>query len=159
MKDILKCYISGRHLPEDSQQGIVSFAVPEYGILFRCLAKGSRVDLEVIALMSLLRFAYHNIDIFGKKNLQIFTDYPVLAFIMNHESGGGQGIEVVRKEAQKFAKKIDFEIALIDSKGNRAAKAVGLIPEMPVGSDLKIKTFATPVAPETPGLRSDNFNL
>lgn len=159
MKDSLKCYISGRHLLGKSPKGIVSFAVPEYGVLFRCQAEGSRIDLEAIALMSFLRFADHNVEIFGNRRLQIYTDYPVLAFIMNHESGGGQGVEAVRKEARKFAEKIGFEIALIDSRGNRAAKAVTHIPEMPVGTDLKIKTFAPPTASDLPGYHFGNRDL
>lgn len=158
MKDSLKCYISGRLLPGESRQGIVSFAVPEYGILFRCQAEGSRIDLEVIALMIFLRFADHNIPIFGKKNLQILTDSPVLAFIMNHKSGGGKGVETVRKEAREFAKKMAFEIALIDSKSNRASKSVANIPEMPIGTNLRIKTLAPPTTPDLPGWHSGNQN-
>jgi hypothetical protein len=159
MSDILKCYVSGNHLPGDQKQGIVSFAVPDYGILFRCLAEGTRADLEIIAFLSFLRFAEHNIEIFKKKELQIYTDFPVLVFVMNNNSGSAGGIEAVRREAKKSAKILRFNVNLIDSKDNRAAGAAGDIPELPIGSDLKIKTFANLAINKPPENRPDASDL
>jgi hypothetical protein len=143
MMDTLKCFVSGRHLPGDSQHGVVSFAVPEYGILFRSLAKGGRADLEIIAFLSFLRFAEHNIEIFKRKQLNIFTDFPILAFIVNDESRSIPGVEAVRQEAAKKAKVLRFEVVLIDTESNRAAGSADDIPVMPIGSSLKIRTFAS----------------
>jgi hypothetical protein len=142
MRDILKCYVSGRHLQGEDEEGIVSFAVPDYGILFRGLACGSRADLEIIAMFSFLRFAEHNLEIFQKRELQIHTDFPILAFIMSNDAEGGPGVAAVREEARKIAEKIRFEVALIDAAANRAAGSITDIPAMPIGSSLKIKTFA-----------------
>lgn len=159
MKDILKCYVSGNLLPGERKQGVVSFAVPDYGILFRCQAEGSRADLEIIAFLSFLRFAEHNIEIFQKKELRIHTDFPVLVFVMNNKTGTGGGIEAVRREAKKSAKRLRFKVDLIDSKDNRAAGAVGDIPELPVGSDLKIKIFANLSISNSPENRPDASDL
>lgn len=159
MKDILKCFVSGNLLPGEPKQGVVSFAVPDYGILFRCQAEGSRADLEIIAFLSFLRFAEHNIDIFKKKELHIHTDFPVLVFVMNNKTGTGGGIEAVRREARKSAKRLNFKVHLIDSKENRAAGAVGSIPALPVGSDLKIKTFANLSIGKPPENRPDASDI
>lgn len=156
MRDLLKCYVSGRHLPGEQKQGTISFAVPEYGILFRCLAEGTRADLEVIAFLSFLRFVEHNIEVFSKKELEIFTDFPILAFIMNQDIGSAQGFEAVRREAKKTAKKIRFEVILMDAQANRAAGSIGDIPEMPAGSTLKIKTFANLAIKRAADIRPDS---
>lgn len=159
MRDILKCYVSGRHLSGQDRRGIVSFAVPDYGLLFRCLADGSRADLEVIALLSFLRFAEHNIEIFQKKELEIYTDFPILAYIMNADSIPGQGLETVRREAQMAAQKLHYKVVYIDSPSNRAAGSAGDIPAMPIGSTLKIKTFANLAVKNSKDNRSDGLNL
>ena len=159
MNNILKCYVSGRHLTGQEKSGIVSFAVPDYGLLFRCLAEGSRVELEVVALLSFLRFAEHNIEIFQKRELEIYTDFPVLAYIMNNDSVSGQELDAVRREAQKAARKLQFKVTFIDSPSNRAAGSAGDIPAMPIGSALKIKTFANLAVKKSKDNRSDGLNF
>ncbi len=141
MKDTLKCYVSGRPVPKDSKEGIVSFAVPEYGILFRCAAEGTRADLEIIAFLSFLRFVEHNKDIFKKRELHIFTDFPPLAYLMDKQVVSQRGMETVLRQAQKYGKSLVYKVVWIDTKRNRAAGPVGSIPDLPEGSDLKIRTF------------------
>ena len=141
MKDTLKCYVSGRPVSKESKEGIVSFAVPEYGILFRCAAEGTRSDLEIIAFLSFLRFVEHNKDIFKLRELQIFTDFPPLAYLMDKQVASGKGMEAVLRQAQKSAKGIIYKVLWIDTARNRAAGPVGSIPDLPEDCDLKIKTF------------------
>ncbi len=140
MQTCLGCYVSGRHLPGQEKHGLVSFAVPEWGILFRCLADGPRTDLEILALMSFLRFAEHNHEIFAGRQLRIFTDCQILLFLMK---GGtdGPGSEKLRRRAAEIAPKIHFTVEWIDSDHNRAAASAATITSLPAGSRLQIKPF------------------
>ncbi|MCP4570093.1 MAG: hypothetical protein GY841_21130 [FCB group bacterium] len=119
----------------------MSFAVPEYGILFRCAAEGTHADLEIIAFLSFLRFVEHNKDIFKNRELHIFTDFPPLAYLMDKQVVANRGMEAVLRQAQKSAKGIIYKVMWIDTPRNRAAGPVGSIPNLPEGVDLKIKTF------------------
>ncbi|MFH1699974.1 MAG: hypothetical protein ABIE07_05235 [Candidatus Zixiibacteriota bacterium] len=142
MKDFIKCYISGRHQIKNEKEGIVSFAVPDYGILFRCMACGSRAELEIIAFLSFLKFAEHNLDIFKTRQLLIFTDFPLLVYLMNNGAVGMPGMQAVVAEAKKYSRKMEFTVKWINEKENRSADSVVNIPYMPLKHRVKIRTFA-----------------
>jgi hypothetical protein len=141
MKTVLKCYVSGRPNAGDSGRGVVSFAVPDYGILFRSLAEGSRMDLEMIALLSFLRFAVHNQDVFGSPELHICTDYDTLAAMMEPVNPSAKPGSLQR-EARKIAGKLRYKVLLVASEANRAAGSVADIPDLPANTTLEIKSFA-----------------
>lgn len=141
MKTVLKCYISGRPGAGDPGHGIVSFAVPDYGILFRSLAEGSRMDLEMIAFLSFLRFAVHNQDVFGSPELHIYTDYESLAAMMEPVNPSAKP-GALQTEARKIAGKLHYKVYLISPDANRAAAPVDEIPDLPANASLEIKSFA-----------------
>lgn len=142
MKDALKCYVSGRQLDAVTRQGIISFAVPEYGVLFRCGASGARSDLEVIAFLSFLRFVDLNKDEFKKRQMLIYSDFPVLVYLMNKGAVAGKGTDAVIRQAEKYTKGISYQVKWIDEKGNRAAGSINDIPRLPADSRLNLKSFA-----------------
>jgi hypothetical protein len=142
MNDILKCYVSGRAIQGQQNVGVVSFAVPEMGILFRCSASGSRADLEFIAFLSFLRFAEHNQELFKKRELHIFTDFPILMYLMNNNVQPGLEGSAVLKEASRAAKYVTYKVKWIEERMNRAAGPASDIPDMPADVKIKIKTFA-----------------
>ncbi len=139
----MKCFISGRHLPDEKKLGLVSFAIPDYGILFRSLAEGSRTDLEMIALFSLLRFASHNSEIFAKRELLVHTDYQLLAYLMDVNRVPEKNMRGLRREARRIADGLTFTVRAISDCKNRAAEPVADFPVLPENSGLKIKTFSS----------------
>jgi len=141
MNDTLKCYVAGSKPDNTSKSGIISFAVPEYGIIFRCGVEGTLTDLNIIAFLTFLRFAEHNKDIFKKRELHIFTDFPLLVYLMNDGSASVKGLGAVRKQAEKYARGFLFKVKWINRRDNRAAQPVNSIPILPAHSDLKIKSF------------------
>ena len=141
MKDTLKCYVSGIKPDNKSKTGIISFAVPEYGVMFRCEVEGTATDLQIVAFLTFLRFAEHNKDIFKKRELNIFTDFPILAYLMNEGNIQGKGLEAVKNQAEKYARGLHYKVKWISQKDNRASGSLQDIPTMPEGSSLKIKSF------------------
>jgi len=140
MNDILRCYVSGRHLAGSAGQGTVSFAVPDYGILFRCQAAGARADLEMVAFLALLRFIEHNRALFKNHQVRILTDFPLLVYLMQNGSPVNEGLGAVRERARQYGKGIDFAVEWIDEKHNRAGHSVADIPAMPAEVSLKVKS-------------------
>ena len=134
--------MSGRSIPGQQNAGVVSFAVPELGLLFRCSATGSRTDLEFIAFLSFLRFAEHNQEIFKKRELHIFTDFPILMYLMNNGLSSGLEADAVLREARRAMKYVTYKVKWIEAHMNRAAGSVSDIPDMPADATIKIKTFA-----------------
>ncbi len=142
MKDVIKCYVSGKPIPNRPGEGILSFAVPEYGVLFRCGVEGRRADMELVAFLTFLRFAEHNFEIFKTKEIHIFTDFPILVYMMNGGAVMGGGAEAIKQQADKYARGLQYAVKWIDEKANRAIQSVNNIPEMPRNAKVKIKTFA-----------------
>jgi len=122
---------------------LVSFAVPDYGILFRSVAEGARTDLETIALFSLLRFASHNKDIFLGRELLIHTDYRLLAYLMDGDRATAKNPGTFRKEAKRIAGDIVFRVKTISDIANRATGPACDIPTLPADSRLKINAFSS----------------
>jgi hypothetical protein len=137
----LKCYVSGRPISADSRKGILCFAVPELGILFRCAAEGNRTSLEVVAFLSFLRFAEHNLDLFKRKTLDVYSDFPALVYLVNERSAPNEQSLQVLNQVREVARKVSFTLHWIDSDRNRAAQSIRNIPSVPDGTALKIKSF------------------
>lgn len=147
MDDFLKCYISGRPIQGQQKSGVISFAVPELGILFRCAATGGRPELESLAFLSFLRFAEHNRELFAKRKLCILSDFPVLVYLVNTGTALDTGSRAVLEESKRFAKSISFQMKWVESRLNRACDSAAEIPEMPSGATLKIKPLTQSVTP------------
>lgn len=139
MKETLKCYTSGRHLKDGGDVGIISFAVPDYGILFRCRGEGTRTELEIIALMSFLRFAEANKDLFAKREMQIYTDFPFLVYLLNGKERLDGRLTAVTSQVRQYSRELSFQVKWIDDHGNRAASSIGTIPVLPANAGITIK--------------------
>mgnify|MGYP001256758956 CR=1 FL=1 len=142
MRQSLKCYTSGRHLADGGNVGTVSFAVPDYGLLFRCRGEGTRAELEIIALMSFLRFAEANKELFAKRDLQIYTDFPFIVFLLNGKIRLDGRLTVVATQIQQYSRELSFQVKWIDGQSNRAASSVGDIPVLPADAGITIKGSA-----------------
>lgn len=161
----MKCYISGRPLAAGNKAGTISFAVPDYGILFRCRGEGTRTELEIIAFMSLLRFAEANIELFRGKELLIHTDFPFIVYLLNDglpSGSAGAMLEAVAAKARQHAKEFTFRVQWVDGRDNRAAAPIGGIPDLPDESGRRLKgslshpdPLAAPRHPQQP--KSDLF--
>jgi hypothetical protein len=137
MQDVLKCYVSGRPLPNSPGQGVISFAVPDYGLLFRSLTAGNHPDLEIAALISFLRFAAFNREVFGDRRLRIYSDHPPLAEMLKGKPGAAHSAPA--REAAQYARQLHYTVEWIGRDLNRAAASVTTIPDLPTGARLPLK--------------------
>jgi hypothetical protein len=84
----LKCYIAtfrNGEIDPDLQQrgfslGMIVFAIPELGILFRCRADGNLVDLEFGAFFALLKFLKSRLSDLKVTKLQVMSSNPEFVF-------------------------------------------------------------------------------
>ncbi|MDD4052936.1 MAG: hypothetical protein PHR28_13705 [candidate division Zixibacteria bacterium] len=141
MNDVIKCYTSGRPLAEGNNIGTVSFAIPDYGILFRCRGEGTRTELEIIAFMSLLRFAEANKELFHKKELLIHTDFPFIVYLLNDAESATGKMGAVATRARQYAKEFIFQAVWVDPRDNRAAAPILDLPDLPAESGQRLKSF------------------
>jgi hypothetical protein len=94
------------------------------------------------AILSFLRFAEHNLEIFKKRELHIFTDFPILMYLINNGIPETEETSAVLREAKRTIKQITYKVKWIEAHMNRAASPISNIPNLPADAKIKIKTFA-----------------
>ena len=68
---VMKCYFYGSNLLPDKlakNRGLISFAIPDYGVLFRSQYEGNRYECEYAAAIALIRFVQLNQEHFQGKH-------------------------------------------------------------------------------------------
>ncbi|UCC45389.1 MAG: hypothetical protein JSU65_05580 [Candidatus Zixiibacteriota bacterium] len=84
----LQCYIAGYTNSKLDPflekhgfgRGLIVFAIPGLGVLFRCRARGSRIDLEFGAYFALLRFITVKLNRERIRNVVVFSSCPEFVF-------------------------------------------------------------------------------
>jgi ribonuclease HI len=105
---------------EDSHKGVVSFSVPDLGIVFRAQFKGNSVECEYASLLALLEFIEINPHLFQNKTVEIFSDSFVVVNQVNLQMVCNKDLEPYRNMALVYKKKIPFSLNLIPEKENPA---------------------------------------
>ena len=138
----LKCYIAAvqrgtadRYLAEKGfAGGVVVFAIPDYGILFRCRADGEAVDLEFGAFFALLRFIKTRLSAEKIRSVQIFSSHPEFVFAFTgksrHLNGEGERTRLLREYSREFTIAVGF----IKPSENASLLSPVDMPSLPVGA-------------------------
>jgi len=112
-------------------RGVLLFAIPELGILFRCRASGEMIDLEFGAMFALLKFIKDKLADLGIKQVQILSSNPEFVFAFT-----GQSRHLVAKtERMKMLKEYNrlFQILIgfVEPRKNQAMVRAVDYPSMP----------------------------
>lgn len=138
-KQSLKCYISAfanskldTFLESNGfSKGMVCFAIPAYGILFRCRTQGSLINLEFSAMFSLLEFIKTKLEGEKIKSVQVYSSNPELVFAFSENSphmkkGGSR-----RMLLNEYAKLMRIAVGYIKPVDNRALISPAEYPSLP----------------------------
>lgn len=155
MKKILneprvKCFISAKTNHSDKslrQNGSVSFAIPDLGILFRASCFGSYYELEYMSLLSLLRFIELNREVFKNQKIDIYCTSSLLVYQVNQNAFCQKELEKHKNLAIAYKNILDFSLNWIPDTENRAEK--GMLDLPPLKNSFKMNLQD----------KSFNFNL
>jgi hypothetical protein len=126
-------YGSNRKIDRDeSGSGVIAFAVPDIGFVFRSAHRGDALECEYFALLTLSRFVEANAKIFKGQKLEFMGDSTAVV----HRVGGSAGPLVIspilrlglHKQALVFKKKLGFSLHWVPLKENRAALELNMQP-------------------------------
>ncbi len=67
-------------------KGMILFAIPGYGVLFKCRAVGDHLDLEFGAFFSLLRFIKTSLEKEKIKSVRVHSSNPEFVFALSNGS-------------------------------------------------------------------------
>jgi len=129
----MKCFIWATTLERDKekkQNGLICFAVPDLGVLFKAQHFGSYYELEYISLLSLLRFIELNQDAFKEHKLVILSSSPLLVYQISENTVCQKELIQHRNLVLAYKKKFKFSLSWIPESENRAQKGMLDLPPL-----------------------------
>lgn len=138
----LKCYFSVRISEQEKgkkQNGLICFAIPEVGVLFKTRSIGSFFELEYISFLSLLRFLELNQKAFENLKLSILCSSPLLVYQMNENSGCQREVQQLRNLVLAFKRKLNFFLSWIPEGENRALNGMMDLPPLKISFDFNFE--------------------
>lgn len=138
----LRCYISsktGLRNKEKRQNGLVSFAIPDLGVLFKARYLGSHYELEYFSLLTLARFIESNPKAFQGHKLSILCSSPLLVYQITQNSLCQKEVERHRNLALAYKKKLDFSLSWVPESQNPAQNGMIDLPPVKTQADFNFE--------------------
>jgi hypothetical protein len=136
----MKCYFHGSVNGEDAllqQMGTVSFAIPDFGIIFRSRWVGNLIECQYAALLSLLQFLEKNKELVKDDKVEILSDASVVVYQLSKDAFIYKSVETLYRTVQTYKSKFNFKIHWIPEQDNIAYQ--GLTGTPPMKPSVKIK--------------------
>ena len=134
-----KCYITSYENPtldpflmaNGFGKGIIMFAVPSQGILFRCRVTGTGINLEFAALFALLRFLESSVGDRRPASIRVFSSNPEFIFSFSgkgrHLSPGSSR----EKQLRKFSELMKIAVGYVELADNYCLTSTADYPSLP----------------------------
>ena len=138
----ITCFISAQTLlsnKEKRQNGLIGFAVPDLGILFKERYFGTHYELEYISLLALLRFIEKNYKAFEGQKLNVLCSSPLLVYQMTENTLCQKELERHRNLALAYKKKLKFSLSWVPESQNRAQNGMIDFPPLKNPFDFKFE--------------------
>ncbi len=124
----LKCYVAAiRNASVDTvlgekgfSNGLIAFAIPDYGVLFRCRAEGTLIDLEFGAFFGLLEFIGSNLATENIQSLNVVSSAPQFVFAFDGRSRLLTENPERKRLLKEYSAKYKLSISYLESISNRA---------------------------------------
>ena len=129
----IKCFISAKTLlqnREKRQNGLIGFAIPDLGVLFKERYFGSHYELEYISLLALLRFMELNYKAFQNQKIEVLCSSPLLVYQMSENTVCQKELERHRNLALAYKKKFKFSLSWVPESGNRTQNGMMDLPPL-----------------------------
>lgn len=143
----IKCYIAAFHNAKIDPylenrgftRGMTIFSVPPFGVLFRCRARGTLIDLEFGAFFALLKFVKTRLAEEEVKAVTIFSSNPEFVFSF---SGNSRHLEPGGERARllaEYGKRFKLSIVLVEPVENKALISPADYPSLPESRAVSLK--------------------
>ena len=118
--------------------GIIIFAIPEFGILFRCRADGELVDMEFGALFALLKFIQTKLSKERVKTLQVMSSNPEFVFSFTGNSRHLKADSSRMRMIIEYQREFRIAIGYIDPIKNKALISSADYPSIPASRSVSL---------------------
>ncbi len=119
--------------------GMVTFAIPSLGILFKCRADGSAIDLEFGAFFSLLKFIKTSLKDEKITSIRVFSSDPGFVFAFTGNSSHLTKGSAREKLLREYAQGLSIAVGYIESYKNKTRVPPDTYPSLPTGMQSSLK--------------------
>jgi hypothetical protein len=123
----MKCYFSAKIESIDEQgkkKVLVSFAIPDLGVLFRTHFQGELDECNYISLLKLLKFIESNPKIFDDQSIQVYSHDPKIVYQVNGKMPCDERLEKLNSLALLYKGKLKYSLDWIHLKDNKAEMGI-----------------------------------
>jgi len=157
--------------PEEVGWGVIAFAAPDIGFVFRSAHRGTGLECEYQALLALCRFVEANGAVFKAQKLEVMGDSTAVVYQLSLPFDLSNGSEMLRgfpiipailplrEQALQFKKKLGFSVFWVPPAENRAARKVGSQPTIKEKMKLNTEFLETFKPNKAAGLRNKNGSV
>lgn len=115
-------------------RGLLLFAIPDMGIMFRCRADGSAKALEYGALLALLHFIKSDLSEEKIERLLVLSSNPDIVFGLGREEDSADQTSSFQSLYAELSGKYKLTVAYIDPLRNHAFCPAADFPSLPKGT-------------------------
>lgn len=129
----MQCFVYGSNLNEDNtrkNRGVVAFAVPDIGLMFKGGFIGSQTECEYMSLLTLLRFVEQNPKAFADSRLDILSDAAAMVYQVSGRAPSTSLADKYLPLVQHFRKKMNFSMHWVPQKENSAFEGIYDLPPL-----------------------------
>jgi len=152
----LRCFIAAKVKHPDKilrQNGLVSFAIPDLGILFRASFFGSYYELEYMSLLSVLRFIELNRAVFENHKIDIYSTSSILVYQVDQKAFCQKELEKHKNLAVAYKSILNFSLRWVPQSENKAENGMLDLPP------LKKSPTNTDTSLGKKSVQSESFNF
>lgn len=123
----MRCYFSAKSESKDKYKEtrvLISFAIPEIGVLFRTHYNGNLYECTYISLLKLLKFIQTNPKVFEKDKIEILSHDPEIVYQVNEKTPCEGGLEKLKGLALLYKRRLKFRLNWIPLSENKAEKGI-----------------------------------
>jgi hypothetical protein len=118
--------------------GVLLFAIPDLGVLFRCRASGEMIDLEFGAMFALLKFIKDKLKSVGIKEVEILSSNPEFVFSFTGKSRHLDPKSKRMKMLREYSASFKLQVGFIEPHKNKALVRAIDYPSLPKGQTIPI---------------------
>jgi len=127
----MRCYFSAQPDSEDrlkKHRRVISFVIPDMGVIFRSLHFGTLVECGYVSLLALLTFIEKNPKFFSNQQIEIYTNIPLIVYQINKNVFCEKEARVLKDMAVLYKRKLDFFLNWIPKEYNKAILSLEKLP-------------------------------
>jgi len=120
-------------------RGMILFAIPDYGILFKCRASGGSLDLEFGAFFALLRFVRTSLSKEKITAVRVNSSNPEFVFTLLNDGPKLKTRSKRRRKLKQYREHLEIQVALVPPIRNKTRVRPGDFPSTPKDQTAPLK--------------------